>query len=256
MQMVLIKKRKLPIGIGITAIFLICLVFTGIHISGCGGVAGFLEIGDCDEVTTELPAPATDQFDNTSLGFGFYNNGNWFIDENTKNKIDTDFLKTVECARDKLKLSFALEIELAAPIEGIDIPASSEDALILSRETDKVISMSGPNELYDPESEFDYSEEELADLQSRLLTRTEEVLTLTIPSDFRIILTDQDKCLLERGVWGVTKFYMGHLFIWINRPGELAQHEFTHVIAVLLNLTDEQEKDLEACTPGINHVDL
>lgn len=79
-------------------------------------------------------------------------------------------------------------------------------------------------------------------------------ITVTIPAEFAVILIDKDACIVKKDVWGVTLYDKNNNpRIWLNRMGQLWQHELTHLFATEASLSDQEEESLESCTPEINH---
>lgn len=233
-------------------------------IGGCGGVLRGL-VGACTK-TIDPPDPklATCRVIPEGIGKGIAycadNSGDWDVDNPATYKaLNIGLTKIVSCMEKKLDANIDVIVE-----PGIIPP------LVFEKEAAENSTLSRGAEFYkESETEVypdefpleEYCQTEPDDPacvpaeQKETILRSQSI-TVTIPAEFLVVLIDKDACVVKQGVWGVTLFDNGVPRIWINRTGQLWEHELSHLLASLMGLTDTQEEKLESCTPEIDHQDL
>ncbi|MDP2676417.1 MAG: hypothetical protein Q8O83_01905 [bacterium] len=228
--------------------------------SGCGGFFGI-----CSYVLDDPPAPVPDSFKRSDLGFGMYtdNSKSWQITDSVGSNIDEQYNNIIRCAEKKLDAEIRITINPAEKIKLTEQELAGAEIRIMHMSsvfhgadmTDEELSEIHPDE-YPPEEFLDAIGVARTDEQSTPAVARSRILEGTIESDFMIILSDKDACILTEHANGLTGSFDGHMTIWVNELGQLVEHEFSHVFANVLGLTDEEEDLLESCTPDITHIDL
>lgn len=243
-------------------LFVVCTVFFGgifFTSIGCGGLFGL-----CSYVLEEPPPPVPDSFQRTELGIGVYtdDSGTWQITDSVKSNVDEQSQKIIRCAENKLDAEIHITIEPAEKIKLVGTQSATPAIEIMHGSSvshsadmsDEELAEIHPDE-YPPDMFLDAigsttrldEYEEISVMRSR-------VLEGTLESDFMIILSDKDACILKEHANGLTGSFDGHPTVWVNELGQLVGHELEHVLANVLNLTAEEEESLYSCTPDINHI--
>lgn len=252
------KRFRWLLLCAISAIFFGGIFFTSI---GCGGLFGI-----CSYVLEEPPPPVPDSFRRTGLGFGMYTDGSgtWQepIPDSVASNVDEQFKKIVRCAENKLDAEIHITIEPAEKIKLAETQSATPVIEIMHMSSvfhsadmsDEELANIHPDE-YPPDMFLDaIGSTARVDEYEELSVMRSRVLEGTIKSDFMIILSDKNACILNEHANGLTGSFDGHPTVWVNELGQLVGHEIEHVLANVLNLTKEEEESLYSCTPDINHI--
>lgn len=198
-------------------------LFLCLSLAGCGDPLGY----NCHGLIPEAPPPDSATFRVTEkLHIGFYEDATrgWGTDLDTLSQtIDQYFMDSLNCSAEKLHGTITIRVLGAAPIEGIDLPIDE--------------GAESPYSTYLEAGKSPFP-----------------VFSGSLPSDFRIVLTEPRVCLEGKSVNGETGYYEDHLFVWANMDyPDLFRHEFLHVLAAVLHLSDAEERSLYPCAPRAPH---
>lgn len=194
----------------------------------------YQELVECNAIVNH-PPPDNASFRRTSLGFGVYTDAShaWDITDEVLSQVDNQYKEILECSEKVLGAEIGIIIEPA----------------------EYLLSLAGHGYRMDTGSSEKETGADFLDFYPVTLER-DNLLTGVIASDFKVILVSQDACIGKKGIEGAYKYLGDSITIWVNQLGDVLGHEWEHVLARALDLTEEDEEKLYSCTPMIEHIDV
>lgn len=235
-------KKGAPLYRRVFSCIVRIFLFLGVFILGIVLVSFvYEELVECNAIVN-YPPPDESSFHRSSLGFGVYTDASHSRDitDEVLYQIDTQYKEILGCSEEVLNAKVDINIEPAEHPPSFAGNGFHMDTGSTSQKIHAVEGRDGTDSL---------------DVQSTVIEGA-RLLTGKIASDFKIVLVSKDACIGEKGIEGAYKYLGDSITIWVNQLGDVLGHEWEHVFARVLDLTEEDEEKLYSCTPMIEHIDV